>query len=415
MFTTYQEEIVPLFMNNILIIGAGSIGGLMGASLVKAGFKVTFAGRPQSIYTKEIQHRGLTIVSTTEAKFYISPLESQVRFVDTKTYLAEKFDLIIVALKSNDLAPVASYIKFHSTQDTLIVHAQNGIPYWWFNDELYLKSLNPNLLDKLSSRRHLDSVDPQGTILRSLANFGIVGCVVKAPCDKTPEGYIQVKKPPKLILGLTQSQANSKQEARVKQLGKIFSEHGISATYTTEIRTAVCHKLAINATTNVLSALTGKLIVDLTSNSHTNKLIKKIIREINQIFQIYGIKAENLPTEFQIYSYIQEPGSQSHLPSLAQDFSQHRAGEISLITAPVEMAKIANLAVPTLASLGKLLQLGQTYTLKVPHGKSHILTFGRTFGFYKLTQDIFQSRFLNQIQKLDVLSHLMQVNVSALL
>ena len=401
-------------MNNILIIGAGSIGVLMGASLVKAGFKVTFAGRPQSIYTKQIQNRGLTIVFPTNTRFFISPLQSQVRFIDTETYLAEKFDLIIVALKSNDLAPVASYIKFHTTKDTLIVHAQNGIPYWWFNDESYLKSLNPTVLQKLSSRRHLDSVDPQGKILSSLGNFTLVGCVVKAPCHKTSEGYIQVKKPPKLILGLTQSQANSKQEARVKQLGEIFSEHGISATYTSDIRTAVCHKLGINATTNVLSALTGKVIADLTSNSYSNKLIKKIIWEINQIFQVYGIKAENLPTESQIYSYIQEPGSQSHLPSLAQDFSQHRAGEISLITAPVEMAKIANLAVPTLASLGELLQLGQTYTLKVPHGKSHILTFGHTFGFCKLTQDIFQSRFLNKIQILNVLSHLIQVNVSAL-
>ncbi|MDJ0682292.1 MAG: 2-dehydropantoate 2-reductase N-terminal domain-containing protein [Xenococcaceae cyanobacterium MO_167.B52] len=401
-------------MGNILVIGAGSIGALIGASLVKAGLKVTFAGKAQSNYTQQIQHRGLTIVSATETKFCISPLQSQVRFIDTKTYLAEKFDLIIVAIKSHCLTQVASYIKFHATKDTLIVHAQNGIPYWWFNDEIYLKSLNPEVLEQLGSRRHLNSLDPQGSILSSLGDFVLVGCVVKAPCHKTPEGYIQVKKPPKLILGLTQTQANSRQQARVQQLCEIFSKHGISATYTTEIRTAVCHKLAINATTNVLSALTGKVIADLTSNSRTNNLIKKIIREINHIFQIYGIKIEKLPTESQIYSYIQEPGSQSHLPSLAQDFSQHRTGEISLITAPVEMAKIADLAVPTLTSLGELLQLGQTYTLKVPDGKSSILNCSYTSGFCKLSQDIFQSRFLNTMQIPDVLNHLTQVNLSAL-
>lgn len=39
-------------MKNILIVGAGSIGALMGASLVKAGLKVTFAGKPGSDHTK---------------------------------------------------------------------------------------------------------------------------------------------------------------------------------------------------------------------------------------------------------------------------------------------------------------------------------------------------------------------------
>jgi ketopantoate reductase len=35
-------------MNKVLIIGAGSIGTLIGASLLKAGFDVTFAGRSGS-------------------------------------------------------------------------------------------------------------------------------------------------------------------------------------------------------------------------------------------------------------------------------------------------------------------------------------------------------------------------------
>ncbi|MDJ0534695.1 MAG: 2-dehydropantoate 2-reductase N-terminal domain-containing protein [Xenococcaceae cyanobacterium MO_207.B15] len=401
-------------MNNILVIGAGSVGTLMGASLIKAGLRVTFAGRPRSSYTKQIEGRGLTISYSTGERFCISPLQSQVCFIDTETYLAEKFDLIIVALKSNDLAKVASYIKDHSTQDTLIIHAQNGIPYWWFDDEFYLASLNKSLLENLGSRRYLDSVDSEGKILRTLGDRILVGCVVKAPCHKTPEGYIQVKKSPKLIIGLTKSKANSEQQTIVKQLCQIFSEHGVSATYTTEIRTEVCNKLAINATTNVLSALTGRVIADLTANTYTNQLIKTILGEINQVFQLYGIKSQDLPSETKIYSYIQEPGSQSHLPSLAQDFSNHRAGEISLITAPVEMAKIANFAVPTLSSLGVLLELGQIYTLKAANGKSHILTFDNSSGYCILTQELCQSSVFDKVQIPHVFNHLMQVNLSAI-
>lgn len=399
-------------MDNILIIGVGSVGTLMGLSLIKAGLKVTFAGRPRSKYTKLIKEQGLKITYSTGESFWLSPLHPRVRFIDTETNLLLKFDLIIVALKSNDLLEASSYIQSHSTQNTVIVHAQNGIPYWWFDDDVYLQSFDSNVLKELGDRRHLESVDPQGAILRTIGDRQIVGCVVKAPCQNL-DGCIKVRKPPKLIMGETRSNCDASTQKRVQTLCQIFSNHGLSASYTHNIRASVCNKLAVNATTNVLSALTGKVIGDLTANSHTNNLIKTILAQINQIFQLYGIGLADLPTESQVYSYIQAPGSQSHLPSLAQDFSQHRLGEISLITAPVEMAKIANFAVPTLSSLAELLQLGQTYTLNGNKGKSHILTFDKLTGYCVLTNDVCQNYLFEKLHISEILTHLAQVNVSA--
>ena len=214
-------------------------------------------------------------------------------------------------------------------------------------------------------------------------------------------------------MGETRSNCDTSTQKIVQTLCQIFSNHGLFASYTNKIRASVCNKLAINVTTNVLSALTGKVIADLTANCHTNNLIKTILAQINQIFQLYGIGLADLPTESQVYSYIQAPGSQSHLPSLAQDFSQHRLGEISLITAPVEMAKIANFAVPTLSSLAELLQLGQTYTLNGNKGKSHILTFDNITGYCVLTNDVCQNYLFEKLHISEILTHLAQVNVSA--
>jgi 2-dehydropantoate 2-reductase len=402
-------------MKNILIVGAGSIGALMGASLFKAGLRVTFAGKPGSSHTKELKEEGLQLLYANGERLWISPLHPRVEFVDTATNLGKKFDIIIVAVKSNNLIKVVPYITAHSTPDTILIHAQNGIPYWWFNNDSYLSTLNQTLFNKLSSQRYLNTVDHQGFLHRNLGDRTLVGCVVKAPCQRIEEGKIQVKKIPRIILGLTRNDNdNLKQQAQIKDLCNLFTQHGIAATYTNKIRTAVCNKLVINITTNVLSALTGKVIADLTANYYTNSLIKTIIAEVNHIFSCYGIKPEDLPTEQAIYAYIKAPGSQSHLPSLAQDFSQHKPGEISLITAPVEMAQIAHLRVPTLSILSELLQLCQTYSLRNHNGESHILTIDYASDNYMLTSNVCQSSIVDRWRVSKLLAHLVQVNAVTL-
>ena len=400
-------------MDNILIIGAGSVGALMGAALIKAGTKVTFAGRPKSSYTETLKGQGLRLHSRYGESLWLSPCHPLVEYVDTATNLNRQFDVIVIALKSNHLAKVVPYIKTHSHSQTILIHAQNGIPYWWFNCDRYFSSLNKNILDKLGSRRYLSSVDPQGFLDRSLSQFTSIGCVVKAPCQKNLQGVIEVKKPPRLILGLTKQSSNCHRK-QVEHLCALFTDNGINATYTNKIRTAVCNKLAINVTTNVLSALTGKVIAELTANSSTNSLIKTIIAEVNCVFNYYGIKSEDLPTEAQIYSYIKTPGSQSHLPSLAQDFSQRKLGEVSLITAPVEMAKIALLDLPTLFSLSELLQLAQVYSLKSSDDRAHILTLDRYSGYCMLREEVCKSSILTRHKTSNLLNHLLQVNVFAL-
>ena len=400
--------------NNILIVGAGSMGALIGASLIEAGYKVTFAGNPESDYTRQIKHRGLELFYTDGKRVQILP-STKTKFVDTATDLNEKFDIIIVAVKSNNLIKVASYINAHSTPDTILIHAQNGIPYWWFNSDRYLTSLDRNLYDKLNSRRYLNTVDRNGILQKNLGDRIIVGCVVKAPCQKSAQGQIKVRKPPQLVLGLTKnSDRDRKHRATLQSLCNSLSQHGLTATYTDKIRAAVSNKLAVNVTTNVLSALTGRKIADLTANPHTNSLIKIAIAQTNYIFSSYGINFEDLPTERAVYSYIKAPGSQSHLPSLAQDLSQHKPGEINLITALAEMAQIANLEVPTLSSLSELLKLCQTYSLKSDNGRTHILTLDHPSGYCTLTDDVCQSNAVDKWQMSNLLAYLVQVNVSAL-
>lgn len=412
-----MNKLMDDITDNILIVGAGSVGALIGASLIETGYKVTFAGNPESNYTKQIKESGLELFYADGKRVQIRP-STRVRFVDTAADLNEKFDIIVVAVKSNKLIEIASYIKAHSTTDTILIHAQNGIPYWWFDSDRYLTSLDRDLYDKLISRRYLNAVDRNGVLQRNLGDRIIVGCVVKAPCQRSAAGQIKIRKPPRLILGLTKNSDRYRQhQTKLQNLCNLLSQSSLTATYTDKIRAAVCNKLAINVTTNVLSALTGRVIADLTANSRTNNLIQTIIAETNYIFSFYGIDYKDLPTERAVYSYIEAPGSQSHLPSLAQDLSQHKPGEINLITALVEMAQIANLNVPTLTSLSELLKLCQTYSIRSNNGKSHILTLDRPSDYctLTLTNDVWQSNAVDKRQMSNLVDCLVQVNlVSAL-
>ena len=400
-------------MKKIMIVGAGSIGALVGASLVKAGLEVTFVGRNRSKYTQQIKQSGLSVSYASGETYYIGPDNPQVRFVDTAEPLSEIFEIIFVAVKSNHLGSVASYIRDHSHQNTLIFHVQNGIPYWWFASSNYRNSLNPNLKTRIGSNHHyLNSIDPEGKILSLLGDRYLVGCVVKAPCAKTKLGQIEVKKPPKMLVGLVDSKRSCFQKSTVEQLCKLFSERGLETTYTKRIRAEVCNKLAINLTTNVLSALTGCAIASLTTNPYIHTLMGAIIAETKQVFLTYSIEKASLPSQAKVHAYITEPGSQRHLPSLAQDFALRQPGEVNLITAPVEMAAIAGIKTPTLVSLAELLKFGQTYALRSTNNQFNILTFDRASGYCLLTDEVCQSTILDKSKISTLLTHLIQINLS---
>jgi 2-dehydropantoate 2-reductase len=400
-------------MKKILVIGAGSIGTLIGSSLVKAGLEVKFVGRSQSSYTQQIKQFGLTLLYPSGEKFWLAPNNPQVRFVDTTEQLEEIFEIIIVAVKSNQLASVVPYIRAHSHQNTLIFHAQNGIPYWWFASNNYLSALNPNLSDRFASRRYLNTIDPDGQILALLGDRCLVGCVVKAPCARSNLGQIIVKKPPKMSVGLVNPKQFYFQKQTVEKLCQLLSDGGLETVYQAKIRAEVCNKLAINLVTNVLSALTGCAIAKLTANPYMNSLIVTILSEIEQVFLTYGIERANLPSEAKVYAYISEPGSQRHLPSLAQDFARHQPGEVSLITAPIEMAEIAGIKTPILNSLAKLLEFGQTYVLNSTHERSNILTFEGVSGYCVLSDSVFQSQILDKSNLSELVTHLIQINLAA--
>ncbi len=112
---------------NILIIGAGAIGSLVGGKLALAGETVTFAGRPA--FAAVVQQRGLQLED--EAGIHrIEELRAATSIAEAFAHSAP-FDIAIMTVKSYDtLAAMAECAAVAATHDRalpIFLSLQNGV------------------------------------------------------------------------------------------------------------------------------------------------------------------------------------------------------------------------------------------------------------------------------------------------
>ena len=105
----------------ICIVGAGSIGGYLGARLIHAGEQVTLIARGANLAA--IRERGMTLIETDGATITAQPA-----LATDDPSKAGPHDVVIIAVKAHQLPAVAPLLRplFHDT--TIVVPAQNSIP-----------------------------------------------------------------------------------------------------------------------------------------------------------------------------------------------------------------------------------------------------------------------------------------------
>ncbi len=104
----------------ILIAGAGAIGSIVGAMLRRAGHAVTLLGRANHL--DAIARDGLRV-----SGLFGDHLVTGFRLASDPARLDGRFDLILLAVKAYDTAPMADRIAHLLAPDGLIVAMQNGV------------------------------------------------------------------------------------------------------------------------------------------------------------------------------------------------------------------------------------------------------------------------------------------------
>jgi len=105
-------------MKQILVVGAGSVGGFFGAHLAKNNPNVSFLLRLKTL--EAVKRNGLTIRSAGGSFTVRPPVASDARELP-------KPDLIVLGVKAYDLAEVMDQMEPVLTNKTVILTLQNGI------------------------------------------------------------------------------------------------------------------------------------------------------------------------------------------------------------------------------------------------------------------------------------------------
>jgi 2-dehydropantoate 2-reductase len=316
----------------IAIIGAGAIGGLVGARLALAGEDVTFLVRGRNL--QAIRSSGIKLV-TAEGREHVA---REVRASDDYA-LAGPQDVVILAMKAHQVEGVLDSLPHLLAPHTTIVPMQNGIPYWYFQ-----KHGGPH------EGRRVTTVDPSGRIAAGIDPRRVIGCVVYPASELVAPGVIRHIEGDRFPLG----ELDGTTTERVQQLATTFVNAGFKAPVLDNIRAEIWLKLWGNATFNPISCLAHSTLVDICQYPLTRELAANMMREAQQV-------AEKLGIAFRVSLDKRIAGAEKvgkHKTSMLQDVEAGREPEIdALVGSVIELARLTQMPTPHIDTVYALVKL----------------------------------------------------------
>ena len=217
----------------VCIVGAGAIGGLIGARLAaQTDSEVSALARGETLealnaHGWRLRQDGKLVTGKARASSDAAALGPQ--------------DLVVIAVKAPSMATIAAQIGPLLKPDTIVLPAMNGVP-WWFSQGLEGAGDQP-----------LQSVDPGGAISRTIPLRHVIGCVVHLSAATTEPGLVQHRNGMGLIIGEPDGSAS----VRLNSVHELLAKAGFDVTSSPNIRHDIWYKLWGNMTMNPVSAITG--------------------------------------------------------------------------------------------------------------------------------------------------------------
>ncbi|EKU80926.1 2-dehydropantoate 2-reductase [Massilia timonae] len=316
----------------IAVIGAGAIGGLVGARLALAGEEVTFIVRGANLAA--IRANGIKLIEMDGEE----KIASQVRATDDYDAAGEQ-DLVILALKAHQVDGVSAQIGKLFGPRTVVVTMQNGIPFWYFHRH-----------GGEFDGRTVRSVDAGGELARRIPPERVLGCVVYPAAELVAPGVIRHIEGARFPLGELDGTASE----RVNEVSTCFQNAGFKSPVLDNIRAEIWLKLWGNVCFNPISALAHSTLVDICQYPLTRELAAEMMREAEAVATKLGITFR-VPLDRRIEGAAQIG---KHKTSMLQDVEAGRGPEIdALVGSVIELARMTGTPTPHIDSAYALVKL----------------------------------------------------------
>ncbi len=233
--------------NHVMIMGAGAVGGFVGARMIqKNAAEVDFIARGQHYH--KMRDEGLRFI--TPEKEYQLDLPVFSNPADS----GKVYDLVIVAVKSGDTAQALGQMRPVIGEQTQVLTIQNGLEnYEYLRDEL-----------------------GQGRVVRG---FCRLGCEVTAPGEITYRSLGEV----------TIGEEDGAESDRCRAIKALMDQSGITCMIAGDIRRQAWKKMIWNTVFNCISGLTATTLDGIFNDPDILKVAKGIAWELRNIAAAEGV------------------------------------------------------------------------------------------------------------------------------
>jgi len=223
-------------MQQIMIVGAGSVGGFFGAHLAKGNPNVSFLLRPRTL--QAIKERGLILRSANGTLTVRPPAASDPREL-------VRPDLVILAVKTYDLDEVLDQLEPVLTDKTIILTLQNGV----------------DTEDRIHARLHRDCV---------------VGGVAFIYSKIIEPGVIEHYKRGSVAIG----EMMGYKSERLGMIADLFKQAGIQCQIVDDIRRRKWEKMCWNCVFNPITILINDRVAKALDHPEMLGVIRQIVGEV---------------------------------------------------------------------------------------------------------------------------------------
>jgi 2-dehydropantoate 2-reductase len=314
----------------ICIFGAGAVGGMIGSELFRAGHDITLIARGPHLAA--MQANGLTVIMNGERR-HTTPFAT-----DDPTEAGIQ-DVVIFLVKAHHLAAASAQAQPLLGANTVIVAAQNGIPWWYRHG-----------LDGPLGNTSLTSIDPNDIIWKAFGPDRVVGAVINGSCALEAPGIVDHHQTSR---SFTIGEPLGGISQRCKDLAAIFAKTDIEVPIVEDIRQALWAKLLNNIGVSTICVLTRAPLGHVNGDPRCFALAIQIMEETAKVAARLGMDLSDA-----MAARIKGgPVSTTHKPSTLQDFEAGRPMEIdAIVGAVIQIARLVGEPTPVIDNIYALLR-----------------------------------------------------------